>query len=246
MNFLKNEKILSVRIASSAMRDIIFSVDKRIKKKEQTVIYTPNPQILLRAERFRTYQNILNSSTINLPDGIGVVLASKIRKGNIKKRVGGIDFAQAILSLAQKKRYKIFLLGAKPNTVFKAKRNLQKKHPSLLICGAHHGYFKKHGKENDALIKKISSASPDILFVCLGAPSQEIWIAKNKDRLPNVTLFIGLGGSLDVFAGNTKRAPKFMRAAGLEWLYRAIKEPKRAKIFLDIPIFLFKILKYKK
>ena len=242
----KNEKILSVRISTAPIKNIISIVDKRLKKKEQTIIFTPNTQMLLRAEKSPAYQKILNSSTINLPDGIGIVVASKIRKGNIKNRIGGIDFAQVLLSLAEKKEYKIFLLGAKPNTVFKAKRNLQKKHPSLLICGAHHGYFKKHGKENDAVIKKISSASPDILFVCLGAPSQEIWIAKNKDRLPNVTLFIGLGGSLDVFAGNTKRAPKFMRAAGLEWLYRAIKEPKRAKIFLDIPVFLFKVLINKK
>ena len=242
----KNEKILSVRISTSPIKNIISIVDKRLKKKEQTIIFTPNTQMLLRAEKSPAYQKILNASTINLPDGIGIVLASKIRKGNIKKRIGGIDFAQVLLSLAEKKKYKIFLLGAKQNTALKAKRNLQKKHPSLLICGTHHGYFKKSGKENNAVIKKIAASSPDIIFVCFGTPDQEIWISKNKNRLPSATLFIGLGGSLDVFAGKTKRAPKLMQFTGLEWLYRTIKEPKRAKIFLDIPVFLFKVLTNKK
>ena len=137
----------------------------------------------------------------------------------------------------------MFLLGAKPNVANKAKHALKKKFPTLQICGTHHGYFKKSGKENQEIIQKIASASPDIIFVCLGSPEQETWIEKNKNNLTQIKLFIGLGGSLDVFSGNVKRAPKLIQSIGLEWLYRTIKDPKRAKIFLDIPIFLFKTLK---
>ena len=241
----RNEKILSVNICASSEKDILFTVNKRLSKVRQTIIFTPNPQILLRAQRSTSYQKILNSATINLPDGVGIVLASKMRKGKIKSRIGGIDFATKILSIAEKRGYKVFLLGAKPNVANKAKRTLKNDFPSLQICGTHHGYFQKSGKENQAVIKKIASASPDIIFVCFGSPEQEIWIAKNKNKLPQIKLFIGLGGSLDVFSGNVKRAPKFIQALGVEWLYRTIKDPKRARIFLDIPIFLFKSLTQK-
>ena len=170
-------------------------------------------------------------------------MASKLQKGKIESRIGGIDFATKLLYIAEKRGYKVFLLGAKPNIAKKARYALKKSFPSLSICGTHHGYFKKNGKENDAVTKKISLANPDIVFVCFGAPTQEEWIIKNKSSLPNVKLFIGLGGSLDVFSGNVKRAPKLMQRLGLEWLYRTTEDPKRAKIFLDIPIFLFKTLK---
>ena len=245
MKKLKKEKILGVNICASPMKDIIRFASKKLRSKTQTVIFTPNPQILLKAQNSPTYQKELNSATINLPDGIGIVLASKLRKGKIKQRIGGIDFATKLLLIAEKQGYRVFLLGAKPNIANKAKRKLKKQYPALIICGTHHGYFKKNGKENDAVTKKISLANPDIIFVCLGAPTQEEWIIKNKNSLPNVKLFIGLGGSLDVFAGNVKRAPKLMQRLGLEWLYRTVKEPKRARIFWDIPVFLFKILKSK-
>ncbi len=237
------EKILGTNICSSTPREIINAVNKRIKNGNQTVIFTPNPQILLKAQKSNSYKNILNSSTLNLPDGIGIVIASKICGGKIKERIGGIDLAESIIRLSEKNGYKIFLLGAKPGVAQKAKQNLKKAHPTLNICGTHHGYFKKSVFENDSVIRKIKDSAPDIIFVCLGAPTQEKWIAKNRSLLPNVKLFIGLGGSLDVFAGNVQRAPKLMQLVGLEWLYRTIKEPKRARIFFDIPIFLFKVFK---
>ena len=238
MKKLKTEKILAVNICASPQKEVAKLICKRLKDGKQTVIFTPNPQILLRAQRYASYKRTLNSSTLNLPDGIGIILASKIQGGGIKSRISGIDTAKMLLSIAESKGYKVFLLGAKPHVAEKAERALLKKYPSLLICGTHHGYFKKSGEENDIVIEKIKDSSPDILFVCLGAPAQEEWITKNKDRLPSVKLFIGLGGSLDVFAGNVKRAPEIMQKAGLEWLYRTIKEPRRARIFLDIPNFL--------
>ena len=240
------EIILGTKICTSPQKKILDTVIRRVENGRQTVIFTPNPQILLKARKSKKYGKILNSSTLNLPDGIGIVIASKLCRSKIKERVGGIDFANSLIRFAEKEGYKIFLLGAKPSVAENAKRNLKKAHPSLLICGTHHGYFKKSGEENDIVIEKIKNSSPDILFVCLGAPAQEEWITKNKDRLPSVKLFIGLGGSLDVFAGNARRAPKFIQIIGLEWLYRTIKEPRRARIFWDIPVFLFEILKSKK
>lgn len=243
---MRNEKILSVKICSSKKEEILRSLDKRIKKGIPTVIFTPNTKMLLQANASPAFLGILNSSSLNIPDGSGILIASRMLGGNIKQRITGIDFAASLLALAEKRGYRVFLLGSERGVAKKAKKNLKISFPKLKICGAHHGYFKKSGKENEKLLKKIRSARPDILFVCLGSPIQEKWIAKNARQISSLKLSIGLGGSLDVWAGNVSRAPKLIQIAGLEWLWRTIKEPKRARIFFDIPVFLFKVWQSKK
>lgn len=243
---MRNEKILSVKICSSKKEEILRSLDKRIKKGIPTVIFTPNTKMLLQANASPAFLKILNSSSLNIPDGSGILIASRMLGGNIKQRITGIDFAASLLALAEKRGYRVFLLGSERGVAKKAKKNLKISFPKLKICGAHHGYFKKSGKENEKLLKKIRSTRPDILFVCLGSPIQEKWIAKNARQISSLKLSIGLGGSLDVWAGKVIRAPKLIQTAGLEWLWRTIKEPKRARIFFDIPVFLFKVRQSKK
>jgi N-acetylglucosaminyldiphosphoundecaprenol N-acetyl-beta-D-mannosaminyltransferase len=243
---MRNEKILSVKICSSKKEEILRSLDKRIKKGIPTVIFTPNTKMLLQANASPAFLKILNSSSLNIPDGSGILIASRMLGGNIKQRITGIDFAASLLALAEKRGYRVFLLGSERGVAKKAKKNLKISFPKLKICGAHHGYFKKSGKENEKLLKKIRSARPDILFVCLGSPTQEKWIAKNARQISSLKLSIGLGGSLDVWAGKVSRAPKLIQIAGFEWLWRTIKEPKRARIFFDIPVFLFKVRQSKK
>lgn len=243
---MRNEKILSVKICSSKKEEILRSLDKRIKKGIPTVIFTPNTKMLLQANASPAFLGILNSSSLNIPDGSGILIASRMLGGNIKQRITGIDFAASLLALAEKRGYRVFLLGSERGVAKKAKKNLKISFPKLKICGAHHGYFKKSGKENEKLLKKIRSAHPDILFVCLGSPTQEKWIAKNARQISSLKLSIGLGGSLDVWAGKVSRAPKLIQIARLEWLWRTIKEPKRARIFFDIPVFLFKVWQSKK
>jgi N-acetylglucosaminyldiphosphoundecaprenol N-acetyl-beta-D-mannosaminyltransferase len=243
---MRNEKILSVKICSSKKEEILRSLDKRIKKGIPTVIFTPNTKMLLQANASPAFLKILNSSSLNIPDGSGILIASRMLGGNIKQRITGIDFAASLLALAEKRGYRVFLLGSERGVAKKAKKNLKISFPKLKICGAHHGYFKKSGKENEKLLKKIRSAHPDILFVCLGSPTQEKWITKNARQISSLKLSIGLGGSLDVWAGKVSRAPKLIQIAGLEWLWRTIKEPKRARIFFDIPVFLFKVRQSKK
>ena len=238
-----SEKILSTNITTLARRALIRIIALRAKQKKRTVIFTPNPQILLSAQKSKKESQPLQASDINIPDGIGVVMASRLTGGKIKARIGGIDLAQDILALAQEKHYKVFLLGSQKGVAKIAKKNLKKKYPALNICGTHHGYFEKY--ENEKIIQKINHARPDIIFVCMGYPRQEEWIIQNKDKLNSVRIFIGLGGSLDVWAQKAKRAPIPLRAIGLEWLYRTVKEPKRARIFFDIPRFLFAVWKSK-
>jgi N-acetylglucosaminyldiphosphoundecaprenol N-acetyl-beta-D-mannosaminyltransferase len=239
------EKILSVNITTLTKKKILEAIAKRIKNNTRTVIFTPNPQILLCAQKSASHRRLLECADINIPDGIGIVIASKIKGGRIQCRVSGIDLASDILKIAQKKEYKIFLLGAKKGVAKKAAKNIKNRFPKIKICGTHHGYFKKNGEENQRVVKIIQKKKPDIVFVCFGYPTQERWILDNAPSLPTVKILIGLGGTLDVWSGNIRRAPILFKALGLEWLYRTLKEPKRARIFLDIPIFLFKALTQK-
>ena len=244
-NRANTEKILSVNITTLTKREILVETVKRIKNERRTIIFTPNTQILLCAEKSASHAGLLERSDINIPDGIGVAIASKLKGGKIQCRVSGIDLATDILKISQKQGYKIFLLGAEKGIAKKAANNIKKQFPKIKICGVHHGYFNKSGIENKRVIKKIKKSRPDVIFVCFGFPSQEKWIIKNAPALPSAKIFIGLGGTLDVWSGKARRAPVFFKALGLEWLYRTVKEPRRAKIFIDIPRFLFKVWKSK-
>lgn len=209
-------------------------------------VYTPNSEIAQMCIDDQNFMDIINAAELVIPDGIGVIKASQILGTPLKEKVAGIDFGTCALKKAAEKSAKVYFLGGKPGVAELAAKNMSEKIPGLTFCGTKDGYFKKSGEENDAAIADINSCSPDILFVCLGAPLQEKWISENREKLKGVRLCLGLGGSLDVFAGNVKRAPKIFIKLGLEWLYRLIKEPKRIGRMLNIPKFLFATYKYKK
>ena len=236
--------MLGVRITKSGKRELLSRLAADLKHGRQSAIFTPNSQMLLAASKDRELRKLLNSSELNIPDGVGVRLAARLRGARLES-MSGIDLGEALLSGAASKGYRVFFLGAKRGVAEKAADNMHVRHPTLQICGVHHGYFDKSGAENTAVLKKIRAAAPDILFVCFGFPAQEKWITDNLVSLPSVKLAMGLGGSLDVWSGNIRRAPLLVQKAGLEWLWRTVLEPKRARIFVDIPHFLFEIIKDK-
>ncbi|MBE6534970.1 MAG: WecB/TagA/CpsF family glycosyltransferase [Ruminococcaceae bacterium] len=239
-------KIMSLPFENIGIDEYLSLIERRLKSSKRTLIFTPNPQILLKCKKDKKALRILRKANILLPDGIGIILASYMLGTPLKERVSGIDVAQKILYLAQKKGFSVFLLGGTPKSVFWAQKNIKKKYPKLNVCGYHHGYFKKDGIENLLIKEKISRASPDILFVCLGFPLQEEWIIKNADsrELKSVKLAMGLGGSIDVWSEKCKRAPKALRVLCLEWLWRAVLEPKRLRILFDIPRFFISVVLY--
>ena len=230
--------IFGVRICQKSKRELLSHLAADLKHGRQSAIFTPNSQMLLAASKDRELRKLLNSSELNIPDGVGVRLAARLRGVRLES-MSGIDLAEELLSVAASKGYRVFFLGAKRGVAEKAAENMRVRYQTLQICGMHHGYFDKSGAENAAVLKKIRTAVPDILFVCFGFPAQEKWIADNLASLPSVKLALGLGGSLDVWSGNLRRAPLLIQKAGLEWLWRTVLEPKRARIFVDIPHFLF-------
>lgn len=198
-------------------------------------VVTPNPEFLLAAEKDLEFQKILNGADLVLPDGIGVVYSAKILGTPLKERVAGFDFACDMLEELDAMGGRLYLLGSKPGVAEEAAANIAEKHPNIVICGTHDGYF----KESDPVAREVAAAQPDLLFVCLGAPKQEKWIAR-FGLLTGAKLAIGLGGALDVFAGNVERAPEKWQKMGMEWAYRLKKEPQRFGRMAKLPLVLIK------
>ena len=197
-------------------------------------VVTINPEMMSNPDM----KDIVNSAELVIPDGIGVQLGLMICGHNVK-RIAGIEFAHRMLAEAEKNRQSVALIGAKPEVIEKAKENIQKEFPNLYITYVHDGYF----SDTEKILKEIEIRCPRLVLCALGSPKQEMFITQAKKLLPD-SLFIGVGGSFDVWSGMVKRAPKIYRALCLEWLYRTIKEPQRFKrIFPTLPLFVLRVLK---
>lgn len=201
-------------------------------------IVTPNPEIVYESFTNVELRTVLNAASLVLADGVGITYAAKILKTPLVGRVPGIDFASGLMSAMAGSGKSLFLLGGKPGVAEKARDNLLVKYPGLDIRGVHDGYF----IDDEPIAQKINSSGADCVFVCLSAPKQELWMSMNRDVL-FAKLLVGLGGSIDGFAGTVRRAPALMRRLGLEWLYRLIKQPSRFQRMLRLPKFLFAVIR---
>lgn len=221
--------------------EAVATAEDRIARGEQCVIFTPNAEIVQLTLEDESFRELIKGADVLIPDGAGVVLASKILKKPLKAKVPGCELAERLVKGSSEGKYKIFFYGSKPTTdegvsvAELANKKMAEKYPGFSAAGISHGYVKPDGY--DALIESINSSGADVLFVCLGVPMQEKWIAANRSRL-NPKVIIGLGGTLDVFAGTVKRAPEFFVNANLEWFYRLIKEPKRIGRMMKLPKFI--------
>ena len=238
---LPTVNILHLPIFSQSREAAYEYLAKRIEEKKLTRIFTPNPEMLCRVNREKDLRALLLCADLLLPDGVGVALAARLKGTPIAERITGIDTGEWLLRYAAEHSLSVFLLGGKEGVSEMAKKMLCQKLPSLNVCGTHHGYFdkRKDGQENQAVLQMIQKVKPDLLFVCFGFPAQERWIVENAPSLPSLRLAIGLGGSLDVWSGKLKRAPKAVQKCGAEWLWRAIKEPKRFRRLTCLPRFLW-------
>ena len=200
-------------------------------------VVTPNPEIVWMCRKNQELSEIISGAELVLADGIGIIHGAKILGRPLKEKIPGIDFAEELLCKMAQENKSVFLFGAKAGVADKAAESLETKFPGIEIAGTENGFF----KDDAPIVEKINAAAPDLLLVCLGAPKQEVWMKENAERL-NVRIMIGLGGSLDVFAGTVERAPERWQKAGLEWLYRLLKEPKRIKRMIKLPLFLFVVI----
>ena len=244
---MENIKIFGTRVDKITQKEAIKKVENFLQEDEMKAIYTPNTEIIMEAREDNFLRKVLNSGDMVIPDGIGLIYASRIKKRPLPERVTGFDLSINMLELANREGYSVFLLGGKEGIAKKAGENIIKEYPNISIAGYNNGYFKgSHtGTPGDLeeleVLDKINNTNPDILFVGFGAPKQEKWIYLNKDRL-NCRVVIGNGGTIDILAGKVKRAPEIYQKLGLEWLYRLVKEPSRIKRQIVLPKFMLKVI----
>lgn len=210
-----------------------------IRELNKVNIISGNPEVLYRGLEDRTLLQLYTSQeSIIIPDGIGTVLASRILGNPVKAKIAGIEIMDEIIKECAMKKRGIYLVGAKEEVLRECTINLLTKYPNLDIKGSHNGYFDLDNCLD--LINDIKDKKPYALFVAMGCPRQELFIGKYLNELP-CHIFMGVGGSFDVVAGQVNRAPKWMISLGLEWLYRVTKEPFRIKRLIFIPKFLIKV-----
>ena len=212
--------------------------------RHSATVFTPNPQFLAKAQKDPSLAALLRTADLLLPDGVGLTLAARLCGTPLKARLTGIDTAEWLLSYAAAHELSLFLLGAAPTVADRAAEQLRARFPSLRICGTHHGYFDKtkDSEENKRLLAKLRQTAPDLLFVCFGFPAQERWIAENAHEIPSLRLSMGLGGAFDVWSGKLRRAPRILQRCGLEWLWRALREPRRFPALLGSTAALCRII----
>ncbi len=230
-------QILGIKIDNINTEDAIQKIGDWLNKEEQNYIATPNPEIILAAQKDEEFKKILNSASLSVPDGIGLVLWSRMLGKPLKERVSGVDI---MLEICKKygRENKIFLIGAKEGIAKIAAQNIKKSINNINIVGTE--------SDEKNVIDKINNFVANIVFVALGAPKQEKWIYNNKEKMPNVKVFMGVGGAFDMIAGTKPRAPRILRYLGLEWLWRLIIEPKRIKrIWNATVVFSYFMLKEK-
>jgi N-acetylglucosaminyldiphosphoundecaprenol N-acetyl-beta-D-mannosaminyltransferase len=206
------------------------------------VIVTPNAEIIMAARKNEKLKEAVNGADLCFPDGIGVVLAARIIGKSLYGRTAGFDLMTQMLDMAARRNLSVFLLGGKPGVAEEAAGNIKVKFPGIKIAGTHHGYFDEN--EEGEIIDMINKSGAHILLVAMGAPRQEIFMMKNRNRL-HCNIAMGVGGSLDVLAGRVRRAPVFMQKAGLEWFYRLVTQPRRIKRMSVLPIFILEVILYK-
>lgn len=219
-----------------------FTIDEAIKYANTISgqVITINPEMIENASQNPDFAEIINSAELVIPDGIGVEIGLKILGYNVR-RIAGIEFSHRMIEECAKNSQSVALVGAKPQIVEKAKENLEKEISGLYITYAHDGYF----SDDEEIINELKIRQPRLVLCALGSPKQEEFIIKAKQVLPNA-LFVGVGGSFDVWSGVVERAPEIYQKLGLEWLYRTVKEPKRFKrIFPTLPLFVLKVLREK-
>lgn len=229
--------IMGLQFDNITMEEALDAAKALLQGEHAARVVTPNAEIAYEALHDENMRTLLNSAELMLPDGAGVVLASKILKTPLKQKVAGVDFADGLLGVLETTGQSLYLLGSKPGVGELAAQKMMQKHPRLRIAGIADGYF----QDEAPVIDKINASGADVLFVCLGAPKQEQFMARHQKAL-HVKLMAGLGGTLDSFAGTVKRAPKWMIRLNLEWLYRLIKEPKRFKRMLRLPKYLWAVV----
>lgn len=234
-------RILGVDIDNINIEETGEKTKELVEKSNKTckMIVAPNVEFIMTAQKDEEFFNILKKADFATPDSIGVMIGGKLQKKPFKQRIPGQAYFRKVLEVGEKEGWTFYLLGGKGDVPKLAVQNIKKIYPNLNIVGYHEGFFETASE--DEVIKQINELQPNVLFVAMGAPIQEKWIAKHQKEL-KVDVAAGQGGTFDYEAGKIKRAPVIFQKLGIEWLWRLILQPSRIFRMVVLPIYLLKII----
>jgi N-acetylglucosaminyldiphosphoundecaprenol N-acetyl-beta-D-mannosaminyltransferase len=216
--------LLGCPVDALTMEQTVARVEKAIAQRETTQHVAINAAKVVRYQHDEALRAAVDGCELATADGQPVVWASRLLGPALPERVAGIDLMDSLLGVSRERGYGVFLLGARAEVLERAEREILRRHPGVRIVGRHHGYFGAEGEAD--VVDEVAAAEPDILFVALETPAKELFLARNRERLA-VPFVMGVGGSFDVLAGERRRAPRWMRRTGLEWLFRLSQDPRR-------------------
>lgn len=229
------EIINGIPVDNVTNEEILNSLPTYLNQNMKMTIVSINPQIVIESKNYPEILRYIEQGTYRIADGIGLILVSKITKGNLRKRVTGYDLMKDLLQYADDNQKSCFFYGAKPEILASMIKNLAIDYPNLRVSGAIDGYTNLTDKQ---IVQKINSTQSDFVFVALGFPKQEQWLAKHYKGI-DAKVFQDVGGSFDVLSGHVKRAPDVFIKFHIEWLYRSLSNPKRIGRIFQLPVFLF-------
>jgi N-acetylglucosaminyldiphosphoundecaprenol N-acetyl-beta-D-mannosaminyltransferase len=217
--------ILEIPFSKLTLHETVTTLEEHINNEHTSLFHliTINPEISLMSQSDKEFKQIINQADLITPDGIGIVLASRLKKDPIPERVTGFDLLQQLLEKGNKQDWSFYFLGTDEQTNAKAVEEIKKQYPNITIAGRHHGFFSK--EEETFIINDIKQSKPDVLIVAMGAPHSDKWIFQNKSELSEVSVVFGVGGSLDVMAGKVKATPDIWKKFHMEWLHRLLTVP---------------------
>jgi N-acetylglucosaminyldiphosphoundecaprenol N-acetyl-beta-D-mannosaminyltransferase len=223
------------------MPQALIRIERLIEERGTTsLVATVNPEFVMRAQADADFHAVLESADLCLADGIGVVWAMRRRGCRTQQRVAGSDLVPGLARLCARRGWRPFLLGARPGVAAEAARRLKERMPGLQVVGWHAG--SPAPEDDEESLRRIHASGADLLLVAYGHPSQELWIDRNRGRL-GVPLAVGVGGAFDFLAGRVRRAPRPVRSAHLEWLWRLALQPWRVRRMAVLPLYALAVLR---
>jgi N-acetylglucosaminyldiphosphoundecaprenol N-acetyl-beta-D-mannosaminyltransferase len=238
---LETVTLLGVPFVNTTLSNMTLTLARHAESKEKAFVVTANPEIVLHTQDDEEYNKAIKSATYVTADGIGIVKGARFMGQRLPERVTGFDLFMRLLATANELGQSAYFLGAKETVLVRTLDTIKKEFPNITISGSHHGFFDWNSQD---ITEEIKEKKPDYIFVALGLPRQEKWIAQKFDEFDQ-GVFIGIGGSFDVVAGEVKRAPHVWQKWNVEWLYRLVKQPTRCKRMASLPRFVFKVMEEK-
>ena len=240
---MPSEQILGVPVDVVTRESVLSAIEQEIEQRGRGgYIVAINPEKVMAAQEQEDVRRALEQAFLRIPDGIGVLWASRHLGGTIRSRVTGADLFEDVCALAAKRHWPVFLLGSRPGVAEEASGHLVQRFPGFVVAGAMHGYVKEEGWPE--VLETIRGSGARLLFVAMGSPRQEKWLNRHFDAT-GATIGFGIGGSLDALTGKVRRAPRWAQQAGLEWLWRLILQPSRIGRQMALPRFAWRVLRDK-